>query len=409
MGQAALKAWEAAHGPLPGLLRELLSGTLAAADARWDQRLVAWLLWLRRHKSDTFWQDFWDLFPAEEECSLLLNYSRGERTQLQSPSLVQEAKRQRRNADYVHFFMSKFGFVARDQPQLTFRAMAAVRSRAFSVKVKDESITFLVPFADLANHSLNPTARFDFNQAESAFELHSITHIKAGSEVLISYGLGKDNDELMRDYGFSIAGNIFDRVAFSPPGAASSLPVGVPRGPKLHPGVLIKSLGLAAEYQCGELLVKEKPADVAAVRRYNAALSLPLVGAVPQFFGFWPPSAFTQSGEPPPKSELTAEEVAAEKDAIRELREVVERQLAEAPTTAEQDEVLLEEVLAGRADLAYAIPDDADDGEEEIVYSTESSGEIPAARFEAAIRARLEWKKLLLAASALLQEYESAL
>lgn len=36
-------------------------------------------------------------------------------------------------------------------------------------------------------------------------------------------------------------------------------------------------------------------------------------------------------------------------------------------------------------------------------------GEIPLARFLAAVRARLEWKKLLMQAIALLDEYESKL
>lgn len=70
------------------------------------------------------------------------------------------------------------------------------------------------------------------------------------------------------------------------------------RGPKLHPGVLIKTLGLPAEYRGGLLLIKDT--DPAAVRRYNAVLSLPLVGALPQFMGFWPPATFTPAGMGPP-------------------------------------------------------------------------------------------------------------
>lgn len=57
-------------------------------------------------------------------------------------------------------------------------------------------------------------------------------------------------------------------------------------------------------------------------------------------------------GEPPPKSELSSEEVEAEKRNIAELRGALEAQLAEAGSTPEQDEELLRQALAGSADLS---------------------------------------------------------
>lgn len=71
----------------------------------------------------------------EEESSLLLNYGARERQLLQKPALIKQAEEQRAFTEYVHVTMTKLGFVARDKPLLTYRAMAAVRSRAFSVKV----------------------------------------------------------------------------------------------------------------------------------------------------------------------------------------------------------------------------------------------------------------------------------
>lgn len=47
----------------------------------------------------------------------------------------------------------------------------------------EESVTFLVPYADLANHSLVPNARFDYSEADACFELRSLVPISAGSEV----------------------------------------------------------------------------------------------------------------------------------------------------------------------------------------------------------------------------------
>lgn len=83
-------------------------------------------------------------------------------------------------------------------------------------------------------------------------------------------------------------------------GQVRAVPMGSLRGPKLHPGVFIKTLGLPAEYRGGVLLIKDTSTDPVAVRRYNAVLSMPLVGALPQFMGFWPPAAFTPAGTRPP-------------------------------------------------------------------------------------------------------------
>jgi hypothetical protein len=44
------------------------------------------------------------------------------------------------------------------------------------------------------------------------FELRSLRPLAAGEEVTISYGESKPNCDLLRDYGFIMPGNVWDRV-----------------------------------------------------------------------------------------------------------------------------------------------------------------------------------------------------
>mmetsp|Transcript_6632 Transcript_6632/g.18868 ORF Transcript_6632/g.18868 Transcript_6632/m.18868 type:complete len:343 (-) Transcript_6632:257-1285(-) len=65
-----------------------------------------------------------------------------------------------------------------------------------------ESI-FLVPFADLVNHSSSqPNATFDFDDHRQGFVLESTTHIREGQEVLLRYGR-KSAAQLLLRYGFA--------------------------------------------------------------------------------------------------------------------------------------------------------------------------------------------------------------
>lgn len=113
-------------------------------------------------------------------------------------------------------------------------AFACVRSRAF--KVGPEAFA-LVPLLDIANHSAKPNA--DFRAADSrsdsataadadggGFELFALEAIAAGVEVTVSYTgpAGYTNQRLMAQYGFvPEAGNDADRVAFSSAAATNAV------------------------------------------------------------------------------------------------------------------------------------------------------------------------------------------
>lgn len=57
----------------------------------------------------------------------------------------------------------------------------------------------LVPFADMANHDNDPTAKYTYNQ--SGFELIALKTLNKGSVVTYDYGIS-DDEVGLRDYGF---------------------------------------------------------------------------------------------------------------------------------------------------------------------------------------------------------------
>ncbi len=64
-----------------------------------------------------------------------------------------------------------------------------VRTRTFSADVGGECVTLMVPYADLANHSVDMVSTFGVSKDRSRFELRSLgSPLSAGSEATISYG-----------------------------------------------------------------------------------------------------------------------------------------------------------------------------------------------------------------------------
>jgi hypothetical protein len=49
-----------------------------------------------------------------------------------------------------------------------------VNSRGFSDVVNGETVSLLVPLADMANHSLSPNAAYRFNVEQDAFEISAL-------------------------------------------------------------------------------------------------------------------------------------------------------------------------------------------------------------------------------------------
>lgn len=81
-GDRHLRSYQEVHGELPAILHEFLLST-----ARWDLRMAAWLLYLRRsaRSADTLTPmgAYVETLPAEDSMSVLLNYKPMEQMFLQ--------------------------------------------------------------------------------------------------------------------------------------------------------------------------------------------------------------------------------------------------------------------------------------------------------------------------------------
>ena len=105
-------------------------------------------------------------------------------------------------------------------------AFSQVRSRCFMV-LEDLDWFGVVPIIDMCNHKINPNAQIIvhrnsdnltndtvMNIKDYAVCLYALDDIPSDYEITISYG-NYDNDRLFVQYGFSIEGNIYDRIKWT--------------------------------------------------------------------------------------------------------------------------------------------------------------------------------------------------
>jgi hypothetical protein len=247
-----------------------------------------------------------------------------------------------------------------------------------------------------------------------SFELRCTSSINAGAEALITYGEDKPNDELMRDYGFVVPGNPYDRLPFlaamadtADPTSTSSSGAGASGAgskqlllPKLNAASLLEAAGLEGNLVTGTVPTPAglAPGDVAAFQRRRCALlSLQVSngfagsGSSKGLMGMggllsWPPKAWTASGEAGPQR-LLARDVAEERAGVEAVRLACLQELRNLATCAAQDGELLAasgEARAGRA-----------------------AGAAPLTpRHEAAVQCRLEYKLIVEAVVGALDRYE---
>lgn len=231
-GDQHIRRHQELHGNLPDPIVDFLIGPI-----RWDVRLCAWLLHLAQGiisqklrcdndpaaqtegvDGSSLWQLYTYALPAEETMNVLLNYEPTEQMSLQLAAFIEESERQRDTAQdyhFSHFFgeSATLGCLALS-PDLrsTLWALSMVRSRTFGLEVDGEGITIMAPYLDLANHAVNFNASFRLSDDKTHLELYAFEALKAGDEVLITYGEDKSNFELMRDYGFAVLRNPADEA-----------------------------------------------------------------------------------------------------------------------------------------------------------------------------------------------------
>ncbi|GBF96048.1 hypothetical protein Rsub_08863 [Raphidocelis subcapitata] len=373
-GARALADWQAVHGSLPPLLEQYL-----LSDSNWFTRLVAWLLHVSRHGGG-IWPLYRSLLPPGHES--LMHFLPEEREELQSRELEALAAKERASILSLHesIFSGSSGDLSAlalaAGPEDTLWAASMVNSRCFADEVGGEALSLVVPCADLANHDSSPNAGYRLDADAGAFLLVATRDVAAGEEVTISY-LGtnptKPNDLMLKDHGFVIPGNTNDRLPFSAGDDVQSRALGVPPVPReLDAALLLAAAkGLAASGG------SSSGGDAAAAvgRLQAAARSL---------------QPFCRRGGGGGGGDGGAAEAEARAAAQRRTVDALLQQCAAMragfATTAETDEALLAGAAAAGAGPAELSP-----------------------RVRAAVASRLERKRLLAAAEALLSAYAGKL
>ena len=86
-------------------------------------------------------------------------------------------------------------------------ASAIIASRLFDVDIAGKTTQVLAPLADLLNHgSVLNNADWGFDDKRQVFLVTTVADIKAGQEILFSYG-SKSNAQLLHSYGFALESN----------------------------------------------------------------------------------------------------------------------------------------------------------------------------------------------------------
>ncbi|KAI8468472.1 MAG: hypothetical protein J3K34DRAFT_10778 [Monoraphidium minutum] len=309
------------------------------------------------------------LLPAPEEMGLPLCWGPELLRELQHPAIEAGAAAQQERL--ARLFPAMAAPAGPGAPSWLQWAFACVRSRAF--KVGPEAWA-TIPFLDMANHATDPNADFAAALPPGAggggdcFYLIAVEDIKAGDEITISYTgpEGYTNQRLMAQYGFVPAGgNMADRLALEPPpGACMSME---------RVETLLGS-GLLMEAAQGR-----NPYLFAALK------SLPLELGEEGGGGAATPSSSGGGGG----GGGGGGDDAAGRRLAAALLEAVASQVAAAPTTLEADEALL-----------AALSEGGDEGRQGEGSEAPRDG-----RLAAAVRYRVERKRLLAAARVVLAAY----
>jgi Rubisco LSMT substrate-binding len=208
------REWEAAAGvELPDSLRMVLDSTFPA-----EQRLALFLLFAIRSRSQV-WKRLGALLPDRATCPSPLLWNDSELAELQDTALgVQcSAARQTASRGFTGFLetwpLGKELHEALGHPTADefVWALSMVQSRGMADQLGNEKdapverVAMLVPFADMANHiAYDPGFSGAINDASDAFVFQCcrVDGVRPGNELTVSYRDGASNVELMRKYGF---------------------------------------------------------------------------------------------------------------------------------------------------------------------------------------------------------------
>ncbi|KAL1537535.1 Protein PLASTID TRANSCRIPTIONALLY ACTIVE 14 [Salvia divinorum] len=308
---------------------DIINSTNPETD--WDLRLACLLLYSFDCKGN-FWQLYGDFLPAADECTSLLLATEEDLLELQDNELASTVRQQQQRA--LEFWEKNWHSAVplkvkrlALEPERFMWAMSMAQSRCINKQIRIGALTqdanMLIPYADMLNHSFKPNCFFHWRFKDRMLEvmINAGQAVKKGDEMTVSYMNGQMNNFFMERYGFSSPVNPWDVIQFS--GNA-----------RIHLDSFLSVFnisGLPEEYYHNSKLSydEESFADGAVIA---AARTIPT----------W------SDGDIPPIP-------SAERKAVKELQEECHQMLAEFPTTAEQDEEILESIPEARRTQEAAI------------------------------------------------------
>ncbi|XP_021857024.1 protein PLASTID TRANSCRIPTIONALLY ACTIVE 14 isoform X2 [Spinacia oleracea] len=297
----------------------------------WDLRLACLLL-LAFDQEDNFWQLYGDFLPSADECTSLLLATEEDLLELQDESLELTMREQQHRC--LEFWEKnwhsaaplKIKRLARD-PKIFMWAASIAQTRCINMEMRIGALiqdaNVLVPYADMLNHSFQPNCFFHWRFKDRMLEvmINPGSRIKKGEEMTVNYLSGQQNNIFMQRFGFSSAVNPWDAICFS-------------GDSRIHLDTFLSVFnitGLRQEYYYNSKSAKEGDsfvdgAVIAAARTLPtwSDRDVPIIPSV-------------------------------ERKAAKELQEQCHEILAKYPTTAKQDQQILDATEDGRRTLEAAI------------------------------------------------------
>ena len=120
-----------------------------------------------------------------------------------------------------HSIVGEFLFTA-DNLNAYLWAMSLVLSRGISGRGYPFT---MVPFLDLANHSMMPNCAVHYSEISGSFSLQTVRDIEEGEELTISYGDARNNSSIVGLYGFYEQDNLADSLELCIPNGEGSQPM----------------------------------------------------------------------------------------------------------------------------------------------------------------------------------------
>lgn len=217
---------------LPAHMDKLCGSHFAVDVMNRQSQMAATLLLERAKGSESAWRPMIDVLPEDFDTPVWWSPEAVEL--LRGSALHPKVLTQQRGIDASYELLvlkcSEFG--SRFSMSDWRWAVQAIGSRVFKLKSATRAhvggwFAGMVPFADMANHHSRANTSWGFEDQADAFEVIAREDIPAGMEVFDSYGLRKDAEQLIMDYGFiSSDGSDLAREGFAK--ALVQLPICLP-------------------------------------------------------------------------------------------------------------------------------------------------------------------------------------